>query len=500
MRCIYLFVFFLLFIFEGYSQKNHFNSSKTVINPYLNSTINSKTVNCIDSVRYPQSKLSGLPEYGPLTNNTATQSGISQAFHLNTTASIHGIGAYFLLDFDGVAGNFSPVTAQIKVYNIDGQNYPTTPIDSAMVQVMDVGFNEQVLMFSNPITVSDSFAIAVEMSTFNAVTDTIWYTTNICGWNGSVCTVGDGNNESLSCVLSPDFISANGSHWFNNNIEVFGWNIDFLMHPIIEQAITSTYTTDKDSICPEDTVTFTNTTTVNTIGMFNQYNTTTNPLYAWNFDDGTGTYNVNDTSYVFNVPGNSYNVQLKTAYYGYSVTCIDSSFHTIFVYDTAMANFGYTHLGGGVYQFNDSSSAANTYSWDFGDGSPLDNSVSPTHTYSSPNNYTVCLTVTDTNGCNVDSICQTITFALGVDEEVQITNVNVFPIPANKHFNVNVPSKYLEGEIVITDVVGKTLHRQAIGKNQEVNVLTEGISSGIYFVSIDHSGERVFTQRIIIDK
>ncbi|MEL6841761.1 MAG: PKD domain-containing protein, partial [Bacteroidota bacterium] len=39
------------------------------------------------------------------------------------------------------------------------------------------------------------------------------------------------------------------------------------------------------------------------------------------------------------------------------------------------------------------------YSWDFGDGSPLDNTVSPTHSYTVFGPQTVSLVITDVNGC-----------------------------------------------------------------------------------------------------
>lgn len=496
-----LFLLLSIFAFSLSAQVNRPATKGAIYNPYsqLKNSVLNKAINCIDSVRYPQSKLSGVPETGPLTNNTAAQTGISQAFHYTGTGSIHGIGAYLLLDFDGIAGNFASVTAKIRVYNIGAQNYPTTPIDSATVQVADVGFNEQVLMFSSPIAVSDSFAIAIEMGTFNATTDTIWYTTNICGWNGSICTVGDGNNENLSCVLSPDFVSANGSNWFNNNLEVFGWNIDFLMHPIIEDTIVSSYTSDKDTVCPNETVVFTNTSMNNTDAMFNLFNTTTNPLYTWDFNDGTGTYNPFDTSYAFSAPG-TYNTQLSANYYGYTLNCMDVNSMPIVVHDTAIANFGFTHQGGGVYQFSDSSSNANTFSWNFGDGSPVDNSQNPSHTYTASNNYSVCLTVTDTNGCNVHSVCKTLPFTLSIDDVKSPQVVNVYPIPANKYFNVDVPTSYFGGNIIITDVVGKTLKQVAIESQEKVKVLTTDIASGIYFVSVDYSGERVYTKRIVIDK
>ena len=41
----------------------------------------------------------------------------------------------------------------------------------------------------------------------------------------------------------------------------------------------------------------------------------------------------------------------------------------------------------------------NTYAWDFGDGSPIDNSATPTHTYPLQGTYTVKLTITTSSGC-----------------------------------------------------------------------------------------------------
>lgn len=38
------------------------------------------------------------------------------------------------------------------------------------------------------------------------------------------------------------------------------------------------------------------------------------------------------------------------------------------------------------------------WSWDFGDGSPVDNTENPTHTYTIPGTYTVCLASYTTSG------------------------------------------------------------------------------------------------------
>lgn len=69
--------------------------------------------------------------------------------------------------------------------------------------------------------------------------------------------------------------------------------------------------------------------------------------------------------------------------------------------------------------FTDLSSSINgpivTWSWDFGDGSPLSTFQNPCHTYNSAGIYTVCLIVTNSNN-DADTACSQIT-------------VNALPVP-----------------------------------------------------------------------
>jgi gliding motility-associated-like protein len=50
--------------------------------------------------------------------------------------------------------------------------------------------------------------------------------------------------------------------------------------------------------------------------------------------------------------------------------------------------------------FLNQSTGADVYSWDFGDGSPLDTTTNPNHTFSSTGTYTITLIATDTSACN----------------------------------------------------------------------------------------------------
>ncbi|MEI7980546.1 MAG: DNRLRE domain-containing protein [Bacteroidota bacterium] len=70
--------------------------------------------------------------------------------------------------------------------------------------------------------------------------------------------------------------------------------------------------------------------------------------------------------------------------------------------DPPLAGFSYSTQSVNV-SFTDSSSSANSWSWDFGDGY-FSNLQNPTHVYANQGVYPVCLTVNDS--CGSDTICR----------------------------------------------------------------------------------------------
>ena len=65
------------------------------------------------------------------------------------------------------------------------------------------------------------------------------------------------------------------------------------------------------------------------------------------------------------------------------------------------------------------------YSWDFGDGSPLGTGSNPTHTYTTPGNYTVELTMMDISGCT-DVATVSITVQPDLTVNLVPTNISCF--------------------------------------------------------------------------
>lgn len=454
--------------------------------PYNFVTPNQKqTTTCIDTLLYPQSKTTGLEVD---TMYFGYVEGVAQAYYLTSNGFIHGARVFILLDTNTTSGDVADLIMLMKVSDVDALKRPTTLIDSSFVTVSDIGFQEQILMFDNPIPVSADFTVSIELDPATPMRGA-WYVNNSSVNN-------DGNDEQLAATLYAGI-------WYNFQGQFTPpWDIDHLVAPIFAQDITAGFTASLDSMCLNnmDTVVFTDTSTINMADTMINFNSVNSTVYQWNYDDGSGVYNHMDTSYLFPLPG-QYDVQLLLTNYGYTGTCVDSMIHTITVYDTSVANFGFTPQGFGDFQFTDSSTAATIWSWTFQGGTPATSSIqNPMSNFTVSGNYEVCLTVSDSNGCNMNTFCDSVTFVVGIESLDAMDDVAIYPIPANGYFNVSVPTAYFGGKISLTNVVGQELKSVAIENQEKVRVSTEDISSGVYFVSLDHQGERIFTKRIVVDR
>jgi len=142
----------------------------------------------------------------------------------------------------------------------------------------------------------------------------------------------------------------------------------------------------------------------------------TSSVSVWNYGDGTPLDTTNNPTHTFANPG-TYTV--CTYLIG---SCLIDTLCEDIIICLGPAQSDYSYLASyPTVDFTDASQNAVTYSWDFGDGSPLDSSVSPSHTYATFGLYTVCLTVTDTCGgthtsCQNISVCPAlIPVSLGSD-------------------------------------------------------------------------------------
>ena len=132
--------------------------------------------------------------------------------------------------------------------------------------------------------------------------------------------------------------------------------------------------------------------------------------YSWDFGDGSAVSTDKDPSHVYNAVG-TFTVKLKVTGAGgtseaqSTVTSTKPIAPPVAAF-TASPTSGTAALA--VQFTNQSAGESLTYSWDFGDGSPVSTDANPAHTYANAGTYAAKLTVTNSAGSNT-SAPQTIT-------------------------------------------------------------------------------------------
>lgn len=172
--------------------------------------------------------------------------------------------------------------------------------------------------------------------------------------------------------------------------------------------------------------------------------------------------------------------------------------------------------GSGVYQFL----------WSFGDGTSSTEAF-PSHTYAGSGPYTLCLTISDSEGCT-STHCDTLSVdddgiyngligsggnrsALTVNvvnplamsiEESSFSTISLWPNPAREQLNIALDSR-LDGAVnmEVIDLNGRVMmiqqERSVAGNNRFV-LSTEGLPAGLYALRISN-GSNTITQRFVRD-
>lgn len=143
------------------------------------------------------------------------------------------------------------------------------------------------------------------------------------------------------------------------------------------------FTPNNDTVCANTPILFSN-------------NSTGATSYSWNFGDAS-TSTLTTPSHTYPTP-NNYNVQLIATS---AFACVDTIQQLIVVDSVPVAAFtNTTECLGFATQFNNTSlGSIVTWSWNFGDGSPLETTSNPSHVYASNGTFAVTLSVTNSFGC-----------------------------------------------------------------------------------------------------
>jgi len=124
----------------------------------------------------------------------------------------------------------------------------------------------------------------------------------------------------------------------------------------------------------------------------------------WNFDDGT-TSTLQNPIHSFNISG-QYEVQLIIRT---TNGCVDTVKHTVIAYPVPNAAFtvdAIDYIPENAIQFNDASTGADSWQWDFGDNSGISTLQNLEHVYHQAGSYNVLLFVTNEYKCADSTMTQ----------------------------------------------------------------------------------------------
>lgn len=146
------------------------------------------------------------------------------------------------------------------------------------------------------------------------------------------------------------------------------------------------------------------------------------------------------------------------------------------------------YLGDTIITYNQSSGNI-SYSWDFGDGTPVVESFEPMHQYTKPGEYEISLIAG--NGSCEDVFKQHV---MVVDTSSDTTNLNwirnsekdifnIYPNPVKKEINIIASLPIEIKQIIISNVLGQKIYESNITQ-LPISINLSSFKSGLYFLKI----------------
>ncbi len=148
---------------------------------------------------------------------------------------------------------------------------------------------------------------------------------------------------------------------------------------------------------------------------------------------------------------------------------------------------------------SDKSDNAESWLWDFGDGTTFDGQNPPIHTYAAPGNYTICLTVVNSVGENTS--CQDVEIIDTAIDPILANNlIRFFPNPTNDFLNIDFDtSVQMSVTIEVFEVNGQQISKRDLTSSETKTTATVDLSNfatGVYMVRLTSSDWTV-TKKVV---
>lgn len=199
-----------------------------------------------------------------------------------------------------------------------------------------------------------------------------------------------------------------------------------------------------------------------------------NPFYVWNTGALSQTVTVNQAGL--------YWVKVQNTLGCFDIDTVQVTYHP----DPLVNSIAIIDNGSGSFTFNlIGAQYVTSYNWDFGDGSTTTGPGPKTHSYTTPGEYTV--TVTLTNDCGQITTTRVVaTGSTGINDLTALQKeIKVFPNPSKGLVTIANNSGIKMKAIALFNIMGQKVYSAAQQNAEKYTLDVSGFAAGIYNVIID---------------
>lgn len=172
------------------------------------------------------------------------------------------------------------------------------------------------------------------------------------------------------------------------------------------------------------------------------------------------------------------------AYDTVTITVLESPSASFSIDSSECPDFAFANLSTG---------SANSYAWDFDDGSQSTD-TDPMHTYTTNGQYTVELEASNTCGTDVHTITISVTCIVGI-EKAGLPGWKVYPNPTTDRLFIDMPADGADALVRLMTIDGKQVMAERIRHSTDMQV--GHLPGGVYLLVIQ-SGKATGTYRVVI--
>ena len=170
--------------------------------------------------------------------------------------------------------------------------------------------------------------------------------------------------------------------------------------------------------------------------------------YTWRFEGGTPATSTAKTPSVVYTKGGKFNVDLEVK--NAQGTHLNRKIQYIIVDEKPKADFSFKIDSGVVVRFTNKVTNSFSMIWDFGDGSPLDQTLNPSHRFKDKKAYTVKLIAV--NDCGRDTIVKVVDLLTSTQDLIEAQRIDFQSFPNPFSDDLTVHFNLLESSVVSIDI------------------------------------------------